>query len=149
MDRRSLLKLGAACLLPITLSAKAIASTFKDGPYYSPFIKEFGEATNIQITSEFNMEQIFDIGKLEKYELIELICPVEVTVTITYKHGIEVWKAFNLKNQWIKNFSMKEFFNSKFVPGEHDYGGHFEYGGTKFLLSAISVNDDAPKNLEI
>ena len=141
MDRRSLLKLGAACLLPITLPTKAVAKTFKDGPYYSPFIKELGEATNIQITSEFNFEQLVDIGKLEKYKLIY---PIEVTVEITYEYGTEIWKAFNLKNDWIKNFSMKAFFNSKFVPSTHDYGGHFEYGGTNFRLYSYTFFDDAP-----
>ena len=134
MDRRTLLKGGLTLLLPFTAVKKAIGNM--RGVYYSPFLKSLGKAVNI------NMEQVYDVDYLfeQPFNPYQNF-PIEARVTIQYEKGTEVWTGFNMRNGELIRFSLRDFFNSKFVPDKKDFGGYFQYGGVKFRLTSVSVED--------
>ena len=144
MDRRTLLKGGLALLLPFTMAGKAIGNM--RGVYYSPFMKNLGKAVSINIEQSYNMEPAFEMGQLGPYSRY-LTFPLEVKVKIEYERGWEEWIGFNMKNDGLKNFSLRKFFNSPFINGSGDFGGRFEYCGVKFQLASIAVKDDSEISL--
>lgn len=138
MDRRTLLKGGLALLLPFTMAGKALGNF--SNTYYSPFTKQLGKATDIKIETSYDVEPLFEMGQVGPYKRY-LNFPLEVSVIITYERGSETWTGFNMKNDGLRNFSLRNFFRSKFVEGQSSFGGHIEYCGAKFLLASISVDD--------
>jgi len=151
MKRRTLLTGGLlGLLLPFTTKAKAKAKAkAKDtmpGPSghidikqdcYSPYHKGLGKAVKANISTEFDMEKMFEQPRLYRYVKF----PIEIVIEVEYENGREIWTAFNVTNTDIKGFNMKDFLMSKFIPGEFDYGGHFKYLNNTWQLSSIMVND--------
>lgn len=150
MDRREILKGGLlAAFLPLVwnrdVSAIEVKDTLAQAPphdiagkrYTSPYFKNLGIAQKIQLSINYNLDYMVELGHAAFYRYISF--PVEAIINVTYQYGEETWSGFNPKNHALERFNMDRFFHATFEPGELALGGSIELDGVKYKLASIST----------